>query len=283
MSNCQIKFCILKKYFIFVCIAKTNYMKDWLRSLFFKIWYWYVSTIDKNAEVIFMNFGYSKDNKKVELEEKDEANRYSAQLYHLVAAEAEIKGKDILEVGCGRGGGLSYVNRYFKPKSVIGIDLNSKAIEFCNKYYPKDNADFFQANAQDLVPIDTDSVDVVLNVESSHRYLHMDLFLNEVKRVLKNDGIFSFTDFRENHELKELDQQIKDAGFEILKHENITENVVEALKAATPDRIKLVEKLAPKFLHGLAKNFAAVEGSETYNHFVTKHYEYVYYLLKNKK
>ncbi len=258
-------------------------MKEKLRNLFFKVWYWYVSTIDKNAEVIFMNFGYSKDNNKIELEEKDEANQYSAQLYHLVAADADIKGKDILEVGCGRGGGLSYVNRYFKPKSVIGIDLNSKAIEFCNKFYPKENANFFQANAQDLVPIDTDSVDVVINVESSHRYLRMDLFLNEVKRVLKNDGIFSFTDFRENNELEELNQQIKAAGFIVIKQENITENVVEALKAATPDRIKLVEKLAPKFLHGLAKNFAAVEGSETYNYFVTKHYEYVYYLLKNKK
>jgi len=80
-----------------------------------------------------------------------------------------------------------------------------------------------------------------------------------------------------------MEKQIKDAGFTILNFENITENVVEALAAATPGRIELVEKLAPKFLHGLAKNFAAVEGSETYNFFVTKHYEYVFYLLKNNK
>lgn len=257
-------------------------MKIWLRSLFFKIWYWYVSTIDKNAEVIFMNFGYSKDLKKIDLEEKDEANRYSAQLYHLVAAEADIKGKDILEVGCGRGGGLSYINRYFLPQNVTGVDLNSKAVQFCNSFYSEQNGTFFQANAQEL-PFDDNVFDVVLNVESSHRYLQPEIFFNEVKRVLKNNGIFTFTDFRENHELEELDQQIKDAGFIVLKQENITENVVEALKEATPDRIKLVEKLAPKFLYSLAKNFAAVEGSETYNYFVTKHYEYVYYLLKNKK
>jgi len=255
-------------------------MKEKLRSLFFKIWYWYISTIDKNAEVIFMNFGYSKDNNKIDLKEEDEKNRYSAQLYHLVASGTDLKDKNILEVGCGRGGGLSYVNRYFKPATVTGVDLNNKAIEFCNKYYKEGNEDFFQANAQVLVPIDTDSVDVVLNVESSHRYLRMDLFLEEVKRVLKKDGYLSFTDFREKNEIEELHQQIVDAGFTIEKHENITENVVEALKAATPDRIKLVEKLAPRFLHGLAKNFAAVEGTETYNFFVTKHYEYVFYVLK---
>ena len=34
-------------------------MKEKLKSIFFKIWYWYVSTVDKNAEVIFMNYGYS--------------------------------------------------------------------------------------------------------------------------------------------------------------------------------------------------------------------------------
>ncbi|MCF6365300.1 MAG: class I SAM-dependent methyltransferase [Bacteroidales bacterium] len=254
-------------------------MKEKLRSLFFKIWYWYISTIDKNAEVIFMNFGYSKDSNKIDLKEEDEPNRYSAQLYHLVASGVEIKNKNILEVGCGRGGGLSYVNRYFSPAKVTGVDLNNKAIEFCKKYYKEGNETFFQANAQ-VLPFENDKFDVVLNVESSHRYLQMDLFLNEVKRVLKKGGYLSFTDFRESNEIEELHKQIVDAGFIIEQHEDITENVVEALKTATPDRIKLVEKLAPKFLHKLAKNFAAVEGSETYNFFKDKHYKYVFYVLK---
>jgi cyclopropane fatty-acyl-phospholipid synthase-like methyltransferase len=56
-------------------------------------------------------------------------------MYHLVATGTEIKGKDILEVGCGRGGSLSYINRAFAPNSAIGIDLNKKAIKFCNKKY----------------------------------------------------------------------------------------------------------------------------------------------------
>ncbi len=255
-------------------------MKTKLRSLFFKIWYWYVSTIDKNAEVIFMNFGYSKDNHKIDLKEEDEKNRYSAQLYNLVATGTEIKDKNVLEVGCGRGGGLSYVNRYFSPKAVTGVDLNEKAIKFCNSHYKESNSTFFQANAQEL-PFEDNVFDVVLNVESSHRYLRMDLFLNEVKRVLKPEGYLSFTDFRLNNEIEEMHQQIVDAGFTIEKQENITENVVEALKAATPDREALVKKLAPKFLHGLAKNFAATEGTETYNRFDTKYYEYVFYVLKN--
>jgi len=256
-------------------------MKTKLRSLFFKIWYWYVSTIDKNAEVIFMNFGYSKDKNKIDLNEDDEKNRYSAQLYDLVAGGVEIKDKDILEVGCGRGGGLSFVNRYYSPKTVTGIDLNSKAIQFCSKYYPKENSTFIQANAQEL-PLKDNMYDVVLNVESSHRYLRMDLFLNEVKRVLKSGGYLSFTDFREKRDIDKLHNLIVDAGFKIEKQEDITENVVEALKLATPSREELVHKLAPKFLHSLAKNFAATEGTETYNRFKNRYYEYVFYVLKKE-
>lgn len=55
-------------------------MKDKLKNIFFKFWYWYLSSIDKNADVIFMNYGYSKDNHKIKLDEVDEKNRYSAQL-----------------------------------------------------------------------------------------------------------------------------------------------------------------------------------------------------------
>jgi len=54
-------------------------MKEKLKNVFFKFWYWYLSSIDKNSEVIFMNYGYSKDNHKIELKETDEKNRYSIQ------------------------------------------------------------------------------------------------------------------------------------------------------------------------------------------------------------
>ena len=47
-----------------------------MRNLFFKIWYWYISTVDKNAEIIFMNFGYSHPDMKIDLDENDEKFRY---------------------------------------------------------------------------------------------------------------------------------------------------------------------------------------------------------------
>ena len=70
-------------------------MKEVLKNILYKIWYWYLSTIDKNAEVVFMNYGYSDSNHKIKLDENDEKNRYSVQLYDLVATGVNIRKKVI--------------------------------------------------------------------------------------------------------------------------------------------------------------------------------------------
>ncbi|MCD4834324.1 MAG: class I SAM-dependent methyltransferase [Bacteroidales bacterium] len=256
-------------------------MKEKLKNVFFRVWYWYVSTVDKNAEVIFMNYGYSKDNHKIKLDENDEKNRYSAQLYNLVATGADIKGKDILEVGCGRGGGLSYINRYLSPNSVTGVDLNKKAIEFCKKHYSNERIKFLQANAQSL-NFQDNAFDVVINVESSHRYSQMDKFLDEVYRVLKPGGVFLFADFRHEIELEGLNTQLKNSNFIFFKDEKITANVLEALKLSTSERENLIHKIVPKFLHGLGKKFAATEGTPTYNKFLTQEFEYLFCVLMKR-
>lgn len=258
---------------------KKRHMKEKLRSIFFKIWYWYISTVDKNAEVIFMNYGYSTEKEELKLGKKDEKNRYSIQLYNHTATGTDIIEKDLLEVGCGRGGGLSYINRNLLPKSVTGVDLNKKAIEFCNKFYKEANSTFLQANAQTL-PFEDNSFDVVLNVESSHRYPQAELFFNEVYRVLKPGGYFLFADFRYNFEIDELKLQLKNSNLQVEKKQDITPNVVKALKFATPGREILIKKIAPKLLQNLAKQFAATVGTPTYNKFLTRKFLYVCYVLK---
>lgn len=253
-------------------------MKEKIINVFFRIWYWYISKVDKKAEVTFMNYGYSKNNHKIDLHEEDEKNRYSAQLYNHVASGARINGKEILEVGCGRGGGLSFITRYHTPSKAVGVDLNKKAIEFCQNQYTEGQLSFQQGNAQNL-NFDDNSFDVVINVESSHRYNDMDKFLQEVYRVLKPGGHLLFTDFRLESEIKKLNSQFEASGFKILKEELITPNVLEALKLTTYERELLIKSLAPRFLHGLGKKFAATEGTPTYNKFYNQEFEYLSHIL----
>ncbi|HVG40889.1 MAG TPA: hypothetical protein VM888_04690, partial [Chitinophagaceae bacterium] len=59
----------------------------------------------------FMNYGYapSENEPVLLLDNGDEINRYSIQMYHYLALKTEIKGKDLLEIGSGRGGGAQYL------------------------------------------------------------------------------------------------------------------------------------------------------------------------------
>jgi ubiquinone/menaquinone biosynthesis C-methylase UbiE len=254
-------------------------MSNPLRDLFFRIWYWYISSIDKKADVTFMNYGFSKDGQQIPLEEADEKDRYSVQLYHHVASGAPIKGQDILEVGSGRGGGLSYVNRYLKPKSATGLDLAAKAVTFSNAHYREGNIRFVQGDAQAL-PFEDESFDVVLNVESCHRYPRIDLFFQEVHRVLKPGGHLLLADLRRQHHLEEFDRQVASSPFSISEREDIRPHVAEALGLSSASREQIIHRLAPRFLHALAKNFAGTKGTPTYERFQNGYFQYVSYVLR---
>lgn len=252
-----------------------------LRELMFRAWYWYVNKIDNDADILFMNYGYEDITEIIDLNPEDEPNRYSIQLYHRLAKAVEMKNKDIVEIGCGRGGGLAYITKRFNPANSLGIDLNQTAAEFGNSHYSVNGMSFKQGDAQNL-SLPDNSFDVVLNVESSHRYPLMENFLSEVNRILRQGGYFLYTDFRYDYEMPELEKFIENTKLTCIEKQNINKEVVAALKADTPSRKQLVKKLAPKILHKTALNFAGVADSETYNQFLSGKYVYYLYILQKQ-
>ncbi len=257
-------------------------MKRFLKEWVFRKWYWYVSKTDKNAEVLFMNFGYQNDSEKVKLSEIDEKNRYSIQLYHKLASFVNLTDKNICEIGCGRGGGLSFIHENFKPGSSKGLDLNHLAVKFCNDYYKHPGLSFVQGDAQSL-PFTDKSFDVILNVESSHRYPSFQRFLSETYRALDFGGHLLLTDFRFDYDYDSMQKDILSSDFEIVHHEIITPYVVEALTADDARKRELVNRLVPFFIRKIALNFAGAIDSDTYNKFKNGGYIYFIYVLKKTK
>lgn len=235
-----------------------------LTTLIYKALYWYISTVDKKKEITLMNYGYHDTNEKIELQSKDEVNRYSIQLYHRLAKMVDIKDKAFVEVGSGRGGGIAYITERFKPASALGIDLDSKATEFGNSHYQLKGLSFKQGNAKNL-ELPDNSVDVIFNVESSHRYEHMEQFLNEVYRCLKPGGSFLYTDFRFSDKMDDLKQLL--AKFDFIKFDEqlINNEVLKSLELDSERRIALVERHAPLFLGKYLHDFAGSAGSPTFN------------------
>lgn len=258
---------------------KFQFMKRYLRELFFRKWYWYISKIDRKSEILLMNYGYHDPYQPIDLSDEDEKNRFSVQLYHQLVSRVDVSGKNICEIGSGRGGGLAYVHKRFKPASSIGIDLNQRAVNFCNTYYRLPKMEFLQGDAQ-AIPFENETLDVVLNVESSHRYDQFSIFLSEVYRVLRKGGYLLLTDFRYDYDMQAMKKDIDSSGFEILHYEIINTQVVNALKADDDRRKDLVQRLVPRLLRKTAKSFAGAVGSETFNMFADGRYEYFVYVLR---
>ena len=245
----------------------------------FRIWYWYVNRADVNAEILFMNYGYNEKDQLIPLNEEDAHNRYSLQLYHHLADTTELKNKDLVEIGCGRGGGLSYIARTFSPASAIGVDLSKQAISFCNLYYSLNNVSFLQGDAQKL-RVRNNSCDVVINIESSHRYPDMKAFLGEVYRILRPGGYFLYTDYRNKHDIAALKKDIHLSGMHVISERMINPEVISSLELDDARRRDLIKRLTPCFVHITALDFAGAVGSATYKNFVSGRYVYYSYIMK---
>jgi ubiquinone/menaquinone biosynthesis C-methylase UbiE len=245
---------------------------------FMKFWYWYVSRKDKQSRVTFMNYGFSNHH-ELELNEQDEFNRYPIQLYHYIASYLNLQGLDVLEVGSGRGGGAEFITRSFQPRSYKGLDLNHTAVKFCNSKYGNGSLSFKQGDALDL-PFESNSFDVVINVESSHRYPCTRKFFDEVHRVLKPNGYFLFTDFTDDYLIDRLHHQLSNSDMTIKKREVITPWVVKALDLDTERRQMLIKRYSPRILRGIARKFSGVRGTPMYRWFQTGKVEYLYYVMQ---
>ena len=173
-----------------------------------------------------MNYGYAPSSNEplLALNKEEEINRYPIQLYHYLAAKVPFNGLEVLEVGSGRGGGAAYLKKYLNPKKIIGLDIAINAVTLANEYFGSAGIAFVQGSAEQL-PFLNESFDVVINIESSHTYGSVPLFLSEVKRVLRKGGYLLCADIRINAHAALFRHQMHASGLSVISEENISENV----------------------------------------------------------
>lgn len=250
----------VSEYFIFLLPG--------IKRFLLKRWYQHLAHKYKLREWSFMNYGYAHLNgePKIILEKDDEADRYFIQLYHHVASLAKIQGKDVLEIGSGRGGGCNYLTRYLKPRNLIGLDYSQNAVNLCARRFKQANLAFRHGDAEKL-PFPDNSFDVVLNIESSHCYRSVPNFVREVVRVLRPGGIFSWADLRWRHDAAAVDRIFQESGLREIGNEDITDNVVRALDLIHDAKLSSIQANTPKYLWRLMREFTGAKGTRVYNAF----------------
>ncbi len=232
-----------------------------IRRAIWQLWYPFLTRRLQQEDVLFLNYAYEEDPPHaLPLAPADEPNRACIQLYHHVAAQTELSGRQILEVSCGHGGGASYLTRTFHPAGYTGLDLNPAGIAFCRQRHRVDRLAFVQGDAENL-PFAAATFDAVLNVEASHCYPSFPRFLNEVARVLRPGGKFLYADFRFANGLAEWEAAFAAAPLRLLQTRVISSEVLRGMNLNSSRSLDLLQRHLPRFLHALGRDFAGVQGS----------------------
>ena len=249
-------------------------MRNWM----WRWWYQRLAKAHKRGDFRFMNYGY-KDNQVLKLTEDDEPNRLFIQLYNMNIRDVDLNGKDVVEVGSGRGGGASWIAKTYNPKSLIAFDFSKDAVGLANEWYSvQENLSFEVGNAEAL-PLEDNCKDVIYNVESSHCYGNVEAFVKEVYRCLKTGGNFCWTDFRDKKTMEKLHETFIEAGFEIVSKKNVTKEVLDALDDINDSKVKGISESVPMGMKKSFETFAGVKGTPVYDGFVNGEIGYYHCLL----
>ena len=217
----------------------------------------------------FMNYGYAPAGPSdgagagLRLDPGDEPDRLCIQLYAATVDGVDLTGRDVLEVGSGRGGGAQYLARYAGPRTVTGLDFSHTAVRLSARHRSGPGLRFRVGDAQ-ATGLPDASVDVVVNVESSHCYRSMDAFVAEVHRVLRPGGHFVWADLRGRDDVADVRRRLAGPGLVPVDEEDITEGVLRALRLDNDRKAELVRTWIPRPFRRAIRPFAGLEGTRNY-------------------
>lgn len=235
-----------------------------IRKAIWRLWYPFLTRRLRGEEVLFLNYAFETTPPVgLALDAKDEPNRACIQLYHHVASQVDLRGKQVLEVSCGHGGGASWITRTMQPTCYKALDLNPTGIRFCQQRHRVPGLQFVQGDAQKL-PFPDQALDAVVNVEASHCYPDFPGFLAEVARVLRPGGHFLYADFRFRADMAEWESAIAKAPLGIVQTRNIRDEVLRGMDFNAARSEALICQRLPRFLHSLGRDFAGLPGSSVY-------------------
>ena len=167
-----------------------------------------------------------------------------------------IKKEDkILEIGCGSGNILKFVN----SKNIYGLDISPKMIEFCKKTIP--NGDFTTGDAENL-PYEDNFFDKVIISEVLYYLPNIEKALKEAHRVLKKDGLLLITSLNKRY--------------------NFVKSVVNTLKIGVHDNVSMSYLSLKNLKNLLEKDFKIKKISSIPLKIIPSDYSLIFFISAEK-
>ena len=236
----------------------------------------YNAAATTSTDFAFMNYGYAP--LSAGLEGTAEPEKYCLQLYRRLLGDVDLRGRKVVEVSCGRGGGAAHVAATYRPASYLGIDISEKNLALATQRFSGVSSLSFQVGNAEALPLPDASCDALLNVEASHLYDHPARFFAEAFRVLKPGGTFFHVDLAWKD--KDPPTMIAAAGFQIASVEDITKNVVLALDLDSVRREAIVMSF-PEHMRNDFRDWSGVKGFRAYNRLLNG--EWVYRITRGSR
>jgi phthiocerol/phenolphthiocerol synthesis type-I polyketide synthase E len=220
---------------------------------------------------VFMNYGYvgrGEADEASPLEHADDLlHSCSTRLVLEVIGSLDLSNSRMLDVSCGRGGTAVLLAQRFNA-DVTGMDLSPEAVSFCRRVHQLPNVRFEVGNAEQL-PVETKTIDTIINIESSHAYPCLKAFFAEVHRTLKTGGWFLYADLLPAERWPETQSLLKATALSIVHNRPITANVLASCDIGATKRAALFGR-RDKMLN----EFFALPGSVAYENMRSGAWEY---------
>jgi ubiquinone/menaquinone biosynthesis C-methylase UbiE len=124
----------------------------------------------------------------------------------------EIKeNQNFLDIGCGTGRAVGLASRAARNQGKFyGVDLSPKMIEKAKENFAgNDNIHFYEASSESI-PLEDNFFDNIICTNSFHHYLHPEVAMKEIHRLLKTGGkIFILDPTADTLFIKILDKLVK--------------------------------------------------------------------------
>lgn len=118
-----------------------------------------------------------------------EQSIYETHVELYVFASDYVKEKCVLDIACGSGYGSALLHDVGKARLVVGVDISSAAIEYASSHYQSEGLVYMRGDATNL-EFNDESFDAVISFETIEHIREYESYLREVKRLLKEGGVF---------------------------------------------------------------------------------------------